>query len=67
MDFERLKNDSINVKFDSQLRPDLKISQVKDIIFESENDREITFTLFYGGTTKTITFDKTNHRIKKVR
>lgn len=66
MDIERLKNEPINVKFESQLRPELRISEAKDLHFISETDRTLTLTIFYGGPNKTITFDKINKRLISV-
>ena len=63
MDIERLKMEPINVKFDAQLHPELRISQAKNIILSKETDSTIAITLFYGGPNKTLTFDKTNKRL----
>ncbi|SUJ29122.1 Uncharacterised protein [Sphingobacterium spiritivorum] len=42
---------------------EVKIRYAKDIIFESETDSTLTLTLFYGGSNKTLTFDKSNGKI----
>lgn len=63
MDIERLKKQPIDVKFEAQLRPELKISEAKDLHFISETDRILTLTIYYGGPNKTITFDKINKRL----
>lgn len=36
----------------------VRIRNAKDIIFETETDTTISFTLFYGGPNKTLVFDK---------
>ncbi|MCD9853365.1 hypothetical protein LUD75_01510 [Epilithonimonas sp. JDS] len=63
MDIERLKNEPINVKFEAQLRPELQISEAKDLHFVSETDSIITLVIFYGGPNKTITFNKINKKL----
>ncbi|OOG18536.1 hypothetical protein BWD42_00680 [Sphingobacterium sp. CZ-UAM] len=42
---------------------ELKIGSAKDIIFNSESDKTLLITLFYGDKNKTITFDKTTGKI----
>ncbi|WDF48377.1 hypothetical protein PQ459_07825 [Chryseobacterium sp. KACC 21268] len=66
MDIERLKNEPINVKYDVLLRPELRISQAKNIVLEKETDSTLAITLFYGGPNKTLTFDKTSKRLLSV-
>lgn len=66
MDIERLKNEPINVKYDALLRPELRISQAKNIVPEKETDSTLAITLFYGGPNKTLTFDKTSKRLLSV-
>lgn len=66
MDIERLKMEPINVKFEAQLQPELRISQAKNIILSKETDSTIAITLFYGGPNKTLTFDKTNKRLLEI-
>ena len=66
MDIELLKKQNINVKLDAQLRPELKISQAKNIILEKETDSTFAITLFYGGPNKTLTFDKASKRLLSV-
>ncbi|ULT26339.1 hypothetical protein KUH03_05350 [Sphingobacterium sp. E70] len=41
----------------------LRIGSAKDIIFNSETDKMLRITLFYGGINKTITFDKTTGKM----
>lgn len=57
----------IDVKYEVQLRPHLKISEVKDIIFETETDSTITLVLFYGQPNKTLIFDKVTNRLKQIK
>lgn len=66
MDIERLKMEPINVKFEAQLQPELRISQAKNMILSKETDSTIAITLFYGGPNKTLTFDKTNKRLLEI-
>ena len=41
----------------------IRIGSAKDIIFNSETDKTLRITLFYGGPNKTITFDKTTGKM----
>lgn len=63
MQLEAFGKDRIDVKFETQLQPALKISEAKDLFLNSETDRTITITIFYGGPNKTITFDKQTKRL----
>ena len=63
MQLEAFGKDRIDVKFESQLIPELRISEAKDLFLNSETDSTITTTIFYGGPNKTITFDKKNNRL----
>lgn len=66
MQLEAFGKDRIDVKFDTQLNPDLKISEAKDLFLKSETDSTIAITIFYGGPNKTITFDKINKSLKSI-
>ncbi|MET3027383.1 hypothetical protein ABXT06_11930 [Flavobacterium sp. UW10123] len=46
---------------------DIKIRTTKDILFKNETDSTLTFTLFYGGPNKTITFDKKTGNIRAIK
>lgn len=63
MQLEAFRKDKIDVKFETQLNPELKISDAKDLILRSETDTTIAITIFYGGPNKTITFDQRNNRL----
>lgn len=63
MDIQNYNGERIDVKYEAQLRPDLKISEVKDIFFETETDSTIALTLFYGQPNKTLIFDKLTNRL----
>ncbi|MCH5597481.1 hypothetical protein [Niabella ginsengisoli] len=63
INLESLAGRSIDVKYDAQLRHDVRISETKDIIFNNETDSTLTLTLFYGRPNKIITFNKTNGKI----
>lgn len=65
MDFQGFKDDRIAVKYESQLRSDLRISEAKDIAFKSETDSTVTLALLYGQPTIIITFDKTTKQLKQ--
>jgi hypothetical protein len=67
MDIQNYNTDIINVKYEAQLRPDLKISEVKDIFFETETDSTIALTLFYGGPNKILTFNKLTNRLMLIK
>lgn len=66
MDIERLKSEPINVKYEALLRPEMRISQAKNIVLEKETDSTFAITLFYGGPNKTIVFDKARKRLLSV-
>lgn len=66
MQLEAFGKDRIDVKFETQLNPDLKISEAKDLFLKSETDSTIAITIFYGGPNKTITFDKINKSLKSI-
>lgn len=53
----QLMNDDLNIK----------IRTAKDIIFNHETDSTLTLTLFYGGPNKTITFNKNNGEVLKIK
>ncbi|KFC21306.1 hypothetical protein [Epilithonimonas lactis] len=66
MQLEAFGKERIDVKFETQLSPDLKISEAKDLFLKSETDSTIAITIFYGGPNKTITFDKINKSLKYI-
>lgn len=67
MDIRNYNNERIDVKYEAQLRPDLKIIEVKEILLETETDSTIALTLFYGQPNKTLTFDKSTNRIRQIK
>jgi len=66
MQLEAFNKDRIDVKYDAQLRPELRISEAKDLLLEKETDSTISIVLFYGGPNKTLTFNKINNRLIKI-
>lgn len=66
MDIERLKKERINVKFDSQLHPEHRISEAKDIHWVKETDSTLSVSLFYGGPNRIFVFDKISKKLLAV-
>lgn len=67
MQLEAFGKDKIDVKFETQLNSELKISEAKDLFLKSETDSTIAITIFYGGPNKTVTFDKRNNRLLNIK
>ena len=63
MQLEAFGKDRIDVKFETQLQPALKISEAKNLFLNSETDSTITVTIFYGGPNRTITLHKKSNRL----
>lgn len=66
MQLEAFGKERIDAKFETQLSPELKISEAKDLFLKSETDSTIAITIFYGGPNKTITLDKRNNRLLNI-
>lgn len=62
-----LQDNNIEVKYEAQLRPVLRISQAKKVLLKSETDSTLTVVLFYGNPNRLLMFDKLTRRLKDLK